>query len=277
MSFPFIPVARSTGLVLALSCLACASDPKAGGPGTYRGVIVGIGEVGTLEVTVGEATSGPLPASGTMTFRARTVALTGTLDRSKVSLSLASADGYQLTGQSRKEYVLGSFIAAKDSGSFALFLVPAGGPPVQLFCGSLNLTSTADAPPLPFGVTAMATGAAICVAPAFTLLGSLDSTKILSCSSNGAAFDGQVNADAGGIWGTGEGYGTWTLQPCGDGSPDGGVNSESDGGMDSSPPEAGADGTIDGGLDSPIDRAADSPINGTDSQMLSTADAEAVD
>jgi hypothetical protein len=275
MSFTSIPVLRST--VLALLCLACASDPKAGGPGTYRGVIVGTGETGTMEVTVGEATSGPFPASGTIVFQTRTVALTGTLDQSKVSLSLASADGYQLTGQSRKQYVFGSFQTTQDSGSFALFLVPADGTPVQSFCGNLNLTSTTGAPPLPFAVTAVAAGAAICVCPSFTLFGRLDSTNTLSCTDTGAAFDGQVNVDAGGRWGTGESYGTWTLQPCGDGSPNGGVNNEADGGTGSSTPDAGVDSAVDGGLDSPSDRGADSPIDLTDSQPLSAPDGETMD
>jgi hypothetical protein len=259
MSFTSVPVLRST--VLALLCLACASDPKAGGPGTYRGVIVGIGEVGTIEVTVGEASSGPLPASGTIVFQTRTVALTGTLDRAKTSLSLASADGYQLTGQSRKQYVFGSFHAAQDSGNFALFLVPADGTPVQLLCGSLNLTSTSDAPALPFGVTAVAPGAAICVSPSFAIFGSLDSANALSCAASGAAFNGEVNADAGGQWGTGEIYGNWTLQPCRVGASDGGVDNEADAGMDSSTPDAGVD----------------SPIDVRDSQLLNADDAESVE
>jgi hypothetical protein len=234
---------------VALASLSCASKPPSGGAGTYRGIIVGISQIGILEVAVAEASSGPLPASGTIALGSTEVSLSGTLDRSSASLSLSSTDGYQLAGVSRPAYVFGSYAhSAQDSGSFALFLDSASSDPISLFCGSfVDTSSTATVPstPFPFGVTVTHSGAAICVTPGFSWFGSMDANETLVCQSGGGLFSGNVNADGGNNWGTGvdsQGngdYGTWTLAPCaGSAATDGGV-------------DAGAsdDGAADGATD----------------------------
>ena len=69
--------------------LGCASKPTSGGPGSYRGVMVGAGEMGTLDVTVREAASGPLPASGGLLFlNGSSESLAGALDQSNARISL---------------------------------------------------------------------------------------------------------------------------------------------------------------------------------------------
>jgi hypothetical protein len=247
---PTLRSLASVGLVLVLLSPACASKPGAGGPGAYRGVVVTGSEIGTLEVTVGEAASSPFPASATLTFPGRTVSLSGTLDQSQTRLSLSSADGYQLAGQSRPKYVFGSYAGpadANDNGSFALSLVPTDGSPVELLCGHFVMTTTitttstgtttttATTPTvLPFAVTAVAPGPALCVGPNFTWSGSLGTDGNLYCSSYGGEVGGNVNnmnSDAGYPWKTTTNSGTWTVAPCGSSSIDGGVAAE--GGADS--------------------------------------------
>jgi hypothetical protein len=223
------------GAALTLTPMGCANNPAAGGPGTYRGVLVGATEIGTMEVTVAEASSGPLPASGTMDLAGTAVSLSGALDRSQASLSLSSTAGHQLAGVSRTEYALGTYQGPQESGSFALLLEADSGSPVRLFCGSLVLTSSTGTGPIPFGVAATPSGSAFCVAPGFVWFGELDASGALSCENRGGVFFGDVNAEDGNQWGTGSNYGTWTVAPCGGGAPDGGA----DGGPNSSP-DAGA-------------------------------------
>ncbi len=43
---------RGFALAAALASLSCASKPPSGGPGTYRGVMVGTTETGIVDVTV---------------------------------------------------------------------------------------------------------------------------------------------------------------------------------------------------------------------------------
>lgn len=227
---------------VALASLSCANKPPTGGPGTYRGVLVGVTEIGILQITVGDAPSGPLPASGTIELGGTVVSLSGTLDRSRASLSLSSTTGYQLSGDSRPTYVFGSYQAPQDSGSFALFLEPADGSPVQLLCGSYTSTSTTDTSPRPFAVAAVPPGYAFCVGPSFAWPGSLNASDTLSCENGGGGlFLGNTNADGGNQWGTGSVYGTWTVAPCGGGAADGGVDS----GTDNAPDAAAADGELD--------------------------------
>ena len=214
------------GAISALLPLGCASKPAAGGTGTYRGVLVNSTEIGNLEVTVSQASSGPLPASGTISLSSATISVSGTLDGSNTKLSLSSTDGYQLTGYSRPAYVFGSYDSPQDQGSFALFLTDAASSPVRNLCGSLVWTAPANTAPSPFAVTAVPSGSAMCVGPDFVWFGNLDASDSLSCegSGNDLAF-GNVNADAGNQWGTGNEYGSWTLGPCADGAatgPDGG-------------------------------------------------------
>ena len=236
---------------VALASLSCASKPPSGGAGTYRGVLVGTSQIGILEITVANASSGPLPASGTIELGGTAVSLSGTLDRSKASISLASTDGYQLTGVSRPAYVFGTYShSAQDAGSFALFLESANSDPISLFCGSFvdtSTTTTTPSTPFPFGVTVTTSGAAICVTPGFAWFGSMDKNETLTCESSGGLFYGNVNADGGNQWGTGTDnqgngdYGTWTLAPCPEGAPDGGVG---DGATDGSADDgAGGDAT----------------------------------
>jgi len=244
----FRPIAVLRSLAVAALALACAKNPPAGGPGTYRGVLVGVTEIGIVEVTVGEAPSGPLPASGTIETGGTVVILSGTLDRAHASLSLSSTNGYQLAADSRPTYVIGSYQGPQGSGSFALFLEPADGRPVRLFCGNLVYTSGTATPPLPtypFAVTAAPLGYAICVGPGFTWFGSLDASDTLSCQSGSGLFYGNTNADGGNHWGTGgDNYGTWTVAPCGGGAVDGGVDS----GIDDAPDAAASVG-VDGEMD----------------------------
>ena len=195
------------------------ANPPAG-PGSYRGALVGTGKIGTVEITVLEASSGPLPASGTVNFGGSVVSLSGTLDLSSASLSLSSTDGHQLTGSWRPNYMFGSYQGPQDAGSFALFLESADSTPIRLFCGSYVDTSSSSTPPsTPFAVTATSAGFAMCVGPAFTWFGALDATNTLSCDSGTGLFYGNVNADSGNQWSTGTGeQGTWTVAPCGGGS-----------------------------------------------------------
>jgi hypothetical protein len=238
------------GAFVALLCLSCANQPPSGGPGTYRGVFAGTTEMGTVEVTVAEAGCGPLPASGTIDLGGTAVFLSGALDQSSASLSLSSADGYQLTGISRPAYVLGSYYDPQDSGNFALILESANSSPIQLFCGSFVWTAPAGTSPSPFAVVAASSGPAICVAPNHIWFGSLDASDTLSCGGGGSLIFGNVNADGGNQWGTGTdnqgngNYGTWTVAPCGGGAADGGADSGADNG-----PDAGASDAPDGGVD----------------------------
>jgi hypothetical protein len=238
------------GAFVALLCPSCANKPPSGGPGTYRGVFAGTAEAGTVEVTVGEARSGPLPASGTIDLGGKVVSLSGTLDQSSASLSLSSTDGYQLAGISRPAYVFGSYQDTRDYGTFALILEPATSSPIQLFCGSLVDTSTTGTTPsqtFPFAVTAVPSGAAICVGLNNVWFGGLYASDGLSCGTGSTQISGYVDADGGNQWGTGTDdqgngdYGTWTVAPCGGGAADGGVDSGADNG-----PDAGASGVADG-------------------------------
>jgi hypothetical protein len=220
-----------TGAISALLFPGCASKPPSGGPGTYRGVIVDSAEIGSIEVTVGEASSGPLPASGTISLDGATVSLSGTLDRANTKVSLSSTDGYQLDGDSRPAYVFGSFHGPQDKGSFALFLEGANSSPIRSFCGSFVWTSPAN-PPSPFAVAATSSGSAMCVGPNFMWFGNLDAHGSLSCEGAGNDLAlGNVDVDAGNNWGTGNEYGSWTVAPCGAGAvgvPDGGSGSAMD-------------------------------------------------
>jgi hypothetical protein len=239
---------------VALVSLSCASKPPSGGAGTYRGVLVGTSQIGILEITVAEASSGPLPASGTIELGGTVVSLSGTLDRSNASISLASTDGYQLTGVSRPAYVFGTYShGAQDAGSFALFLESPSDSPISFFCGSFvdtSTTTTLPSTPLPFAVTVTSPGAALCVTPGFAWFGSMDTTTdTLTCQSSGGLFYGNVNADGGNQWGTGvddqgDGdYGTWTLAPCGG-------SAGTDGGVDAGATDGSADdGTAGGATD----------------------------
>jgi hypothetical protein len=229
------------GALVALLSLSCASKPTSGGPGTYRGVLASTTEIGTMLVTVADGASGPLPASGTVDFGGRVVSLSGTLDQSNASLSLASTDGLQLTGASRPGYVFGSYTYSSDSGTFALIPDSADSRPAQLFCGSFVDTSTTGNAPsqtFPFAVAAAPSGAAICVALDSVWFGSLYGNDALSCGTGGSLISGNVNADGGNQWGTGiddQGngdYGTWTVAPCGSSAADGGVDSSTDNGPD---------------------------------------------
>jgi hypothetical protein len=245
MSVRFVSALRSLAFTaVALASLSCASKPPSGGPGSYRGVLVGTFNVGILEVMVTEAASGALPASGTITLGETVVSLSGTLDQSNASISLASTDGYQLTGISRPTYIFGTFSHnTQDAGSFALFLKPADDSPINLFCGTFTDTSTtssAPSTPFPFAVTVAPAGAAICVTPGFSWFGNMDGNETITCQGGDGLFYGNVNADAGNQWGTGTNsqgngdYGTWTLAPCGGSTssgPDGGT-SDSDAAVD---------------------------------------------
>ncbi|HJX54999.1 MAG TPA: hypothetical protein VJ801_19730 [Polyangia bacterium] len=239
------PITALRGFVfasVALASLSCANKPPTGGPGTYRGVLVGSSGIGTVQVTVAEAASGPLPASGTIDFGGTAVYLSGTLDQSRASISLSSTTGYHLAGDSRPTYIFGSFESPQDTGRFALFLEPADASPVKLFCGSYTSTTTTSSSP--FAVTAVPLGYAICVGPNFVWFGNLDASDSLSCQSGGGLFLGNTNADGGNQWGTGNDYGTWALAPCAAGAADGGV----DGGTDNVP-DAGAGDSADGDVD----------------------------
>jgi hypothetical protein len=246
----------------ALASLSCASKPSSGGPGTYRGVMVGAVEIGILQVTVEQTASGPLPASGTVDLGDAVVSLSGTLDQSSASLSLSSPAGYQLAGDSRSGYVTGSYQDPQDAGRFALYMDPADGSSVQLFCGSFVSTATTGSSPSPFAVTALPSGDAICVGANITWRGTLDANDTLACENNGGLFYGNVEADGGNQWGTGVdnngngNYGTWTVAPCGNGASDGGVSIDADNG-----PDSGASGT-DVGPDAPAFDADNSPDAG---------------
>jgi hypothetical protein len=259
------------GAFVALLSLSCASKPSSGGPGTYRGVLVGAIEIGIVEVAVAETASGPLPASGTIDLGGTVVSLAGALDQSNASLSLSSPDGYQLAGDSRPAYVTGSFQDPQDAGKFALYLEPADGSSVRLFCGSF-VSATTGSSPSPFAVAALPSGSAICVGPNITWLGTLDANDTLACENGGGLFSGNVEADGGNQWGTGVdnsgngNYGTWTVAPCGNGAADGGVDSSADSSPDAgasetdNSPDAGASDAADG-PDAPASGAADGDVD----------------
>lgn len=236
---------------VALLSLSCASKPASGGPGTYRGVLASTTEIGTMLVTVADAANGPLPASGTIDFGGTVVSLSGALDQSNASLSLASTDGLQLTGASRPAYVFGSYAYSSDSGTFALIPDSADSMPAQLFCGSFVDTSTTGNAPaqttFPFAAAAAPAGATICVGLDNIWFGSLYGNGALSCGTGSSLISGNVNADGGNQWGTGidsQGngdYGTWTAAPCGSGAADAGVDSGTDNGPDAGTSDLPAD------------------------------------
>jgi len=227
------------GAVLALLSLGCAKKPPSGGAGTYRGVVVSSTSTGSIDVTVGEASRGPLPASGTLVLGGTTVSLSGTLDRSNATLSLSSTDGYQFTGDSRPAYAFGSFTSSQDRGSFAMYLEPANSSPVLLFCGSFFWTAPANSSPSPFAVAATPSGAAMCVAPSFVWFGNLDGNDALACEGSATSMIlGNVDVDAGNQWGTGTSdgdNGTWAVTSCGPdagGGSDGGTRGAADAAVD---------------------------------------------
>lgn len=112
---------RGFALAAALASLSCASKPPSGGPGTYRGVMVGTTETGIVDVTVRETECGPLPASGTVDLGGTVVPLSGALAQSNASLSLSSPAGYQLAGDSWPAYALGTYQDPQDRGSSPCF------------------------------------------------------------------------------------------------------------------------------------------------------------
>jgi hypothetical protein len=250
--------------MLAFLSLSCANKPTSGGPGNYRGVIVGVEGIGTLDVTVTAASGSPFPASGTISFGATTVSLAGELDQSGARLSLASANGYQLSGDSRPTYTAGTFTGPAGSGTFALLPQKSDSDPVQLFCGSFVSTSTIAATPGALGVVATPSGSAICVGPNFTMLGSIAGDWELSCQGSGGEFFGDVAADGGNQWGTTDDSGSWIVAPCGS-APDGGVDAGVDAGatMDTAPdatpdsPAVAVDAIPDAGVVPAIDAAPD--------------------
>lgn len=231
---------------------SCASKPDSGGPGTYRGVLASAAEIGTVAsgatqigtmlVTVTDAASGPLPASGTVDFGGTVLSLSGALDQSNASLTLSSTDGLQLTGTSRPAYAFGSYSYSSDAGTFALILESANSSPIQFFCGSFLDTSTTGTAPsqstFPFAVAAAPAGATICVGLDSIWSGTLYGSGALSCGTGSSMISGNVNADGGNNWGTGiddEGngdYGSWTAAPCGGSAADAGVDSSADNGPD---------------------------------------------
>jgi hypothetical protein len=278
------PNPRGLGCLAAvvLASLACASKPGAGGPGVYRGVVVTGSETGTLEVVVGEAGGSPFPASATLSFANRTAVLSGTLDSSQTKLSLSSSEGYQLTGQSRPKYVAGSYAGpagANDNGSFGLSLVPADGTPIRLVCGKFVMTTTISATTtgttttiatnptiLPFAVTALAPGPALCVGPNFTWSGSLGVDGNLYCSSYGGEVGGNVdnmNTDASYPWTTTTNSGTWTVAPCGSLPADGGIGDD-----------AGADGAAPDVVNDAAGAREDAPALPADAPADLTPDAD---
>jgi hypothetical protein len=218
--------------------LGCASKPTAGGPGSYRGVLVGGGEMGTLAITVAGSASNSLPASGGLVdLDGTTASLSGMLNQGNARFSLSSTAGYQFDGDSRPGYVLGGYQGPLWRGEFALLEQPDSGGSVKTFCGSY-VSSTAGASPIPFAITAMSDGSAICVGPNFTWLGYMDAADTVSCSVGTGLFYGNANADAGNHWGTGTyngDSGSWTVGPCVSGTNDG--------------PDGGASGVTDATVD----------------------------
>jgi hypothetical protein len=219
--------------------LGCASKPTAGGPGSYRGVLVGVGELGTLAVTVAGSANGQLPASGGLVDADGTTAsFSGMLNQDNSSLSLSSTTGYQLGGDSRPGYVLGGYQGPLGGGQFALLEQPDGSGSVKTFCGSYVSTTTAGVAPMAFAIAAVAGGSAFCVGYNFAWLGSMDASDIVSCSVGTGLFYGNANADAGNQWGTGTedgNSGTWAVVPCGadaSGGPDGGTRDAADATVD---------------------------------------------
>jgi hypothetical protein len=220
-----------SGAALMLLLPGCASKPTSGGPGSYRGVLVGVGEMGTLNVTVGEAASGPLAANGGLVFLdGSSQSLSGALDRSNARISLSSTTGYQFTGDSRPAYAYGAYQGPLGFGEFALLQEPAGGDSIKTFCGRYVSTTSTTTSPIPFAIAGVPEGSAMCVGPNFAWLGYMDADDIVSCSVGTGLFYGNANADAGNHWGTGTyngDSGTWTVGPCVSGTspgPDGGAD-----------------------------------------------------
>ena len=219
--------------------LGCASKPTAGGPGSYRGVLVGAGEIGTLAVTVAGSATSSLPASGGLVdLNGSTASLSGTLNQGNASCSLSSTAGYQFDGDSRPEYVLGGYHGPLGGGEFALLEQPDSGGSVKTFCGAYVSSSSTTATPIPFAIAGVPDGAAVCVGPNFAWLGTMDSAEDVSCSVGTALFYGNANADAGNQWGTGTSdgdNGTWAVTSCGPdagGGSDGGTRGAADAAVD---------------------------------------------
>jgi len=230
---------RSLAVSLLPLFLGCASKPTAGGPGSYRGVLVGAVEIGTLAVTVAGSASSSLPASGGLVdLDGSTASLSGTLNQGNASLSLSSTTGYQLGGDSRPGYVLGGYQGPAGDGQFALLEPPDSGGAVKTFCGTYVSNTTAGATPMPFAIAGVAGGSAFCVGYNFAWLGSMDADEYVSCSVGTGLFYGNANADAGNPWGTGTedgNSGTWAVVPCGadaSGGPDGGASGAADASVD---------------------------------------------
>jgi hypothetical protein len=233
--FAFRGFALSAATLMPLF-LGCASKPTAGGPGSYRGVLVGGGEIGTLAITVAGSASSSLPASGGLVDQDGTTAsLSGMLSQDNARFSLSSTAGYQFDGDSRPGYVFGEYQGPLWGGEFALLEQPDSGGSVKTFCGSYVSSTTAGASPIPFAITAAPDGSAICVGPNFTWLGYMDAADTVSCSAGAGLFFGNANVDAGNQWGTGTYNGTWAVVPCGgdaSGGPDGGASGVPDATVD---------------------------------------------
>jgi hypothetical protein len=236
--FAFRRFAVSAATLMSLF-LGCASKPTAGGPGSYRGVLVGADEMGTLAVTVVGSASSQLPASGGLVdMDGTTASLSGMLNQDNASLSLSSTTGYQLGGDSRPEYVLGGYEGPLGGGQFALLEQPDSGGSMKTFCGSYVSSTTAGAAPMPFAIVAVAGGSAFCVGYNFAWMGYMDASDTVSCSASTGLFYGNANADAGNQWGTGTyqgDNGTWAVGPCGadaGGGPDGGAGGADDAALD---------------------------------------------
>jgi hypothetical protein len=279
--------------VLVLSP-SCAKKPPTGGPGTYRGVLAGVSEIGIVDVTVEAAEIGPLPASGTLSIGGTVMSLSGSLDQSKSTLSLSSTEGYKLTGDSRPAYSSGTYEDPQGGlGNFGLFLVTADPSSVQLLCGSFVWTAPTGTSPTAFAAAVTPAGAAMCVGPGIAWVGTVNSSGNLVCQQGGGLIGGNVNADGGNKWGLGVdndgngNWGTWTVAPCGSGVAGGGVDAGVDSAPDSAVDSAAADAEIpdgpvpvvDAAADSPVavvDAAADSPVvvvDATPDSALLTADA----
>jgi hypothetical protein len=304
-------------LIAALIVPACGSDDSAArdstpalGTGTYRGILSGGQESGTLDVTVAVGAAGttnlhPLAVSGSnvsgllIIANGPTISLSGTFDLATGTLSM-SGGGFSFMGASASGSISGSYTSSSDGGAFVLLPTSAGA--VSLFCGTFRGDDTGN-----WNVAAVAEGAAAGSFASMKGSGSFAGTwhgSTLTLNGSGVSASGTLTGGRGtGTWANGAAKGTWTTGACPAGASDAGANSGADAQADvgtSSPdanrvtPEAGSDGsggsggsavipvdgssgsggaTNDAGIDARVDAVADAAITVDSSTEAGIADA----
>jgi sugar lactone lactonase YvrE len=232
-------VALLVGATLTSCGGSSATGPTTGAAAKYEGVLAGgTGENGVLTITVAATTSAPSlsygaphadaahggassasNATGTITFvgGGGTVNVTGTLDRSTGSLSVAG-NGYTFTGSLVNGVLGGNYVGPNGSGLFAT--LTSATTSVLKFCGTYSGVDSNN-PAFHFHgiwdlslVGSTFAGAGVSVTPdphpTFLLRGTLQGTTItLTASKDGVVTGTETGTLSGNTVSGGTAYETW--------------------------------------------------------------------